>query len=81
MTVPWEALVAIGIYIITSTIGFVWWMATITVRLEILSKAVEKMALQEEIYVKKEDMAKEFSWRDKKMDAAWQKLDTLKSNA
>lgn len=79
MQVPWEALVAMGIYIISSTICFVWWMATISVTLEILKKAVEKMSAQSDqhelIYVKKEDLAKEFSWRDKRLDAAWTKID------
>ncbi len=42
MQVPWEAIIALGIYIIGSTVGFVWWMATQTITLQFVREDLAK---------------------------------------
>lgn len=44
MQIPWEAIVAVLIYIIGSTLGFVWWMATQTIKLEFALVALDKIS-------------------------------------
>lgn len=62
MNIPWEALTALGIYIIGSTIGFVWWMATQTITLQFvredLGKANKILVGFEGTYATKVDMTR-----------------------
>lgn len=83
MSIPWEALAALFVYIIGSTVGFIWWMATQTITLQFvredLKKANDTLAGMDATYATKADMAKEFSWRDKKIDAIGAKMDQIKN--
>lgn len=82
MQVPWEAIVALVIYILGSTGGFIWWMATQTIKLEIalstLTDIKKTLDTAEATYATKVEVAKDFTSRDKQIDAIWKKLDLLK---
>lgn len=56
MQIPWEAIVSLSLYIIGSTIGFVWWMATITQQIKTLTDVVKEMSVANGLYAKKEDV-------------------------
>lgn len=82
MNVPWEALVALLTYIIASTLGFVWWMATQTIKLEFALTALKEitnaLAASEANFATKVDMAKELVIINKNMDKAWTEIDKLR---
>lgn len=78
MVLPWGAIVALVIYVLGSTFGFVWWMATITEQLKSLSKAVEVMSQLNNLYSKKEDMARELGVIERNQETMWAKFDKLK---
>lgn len=78
MQIPWEAIITLILYIIGSTIGFVWWMATITEQIKALSKLVEKMSNADGLYARKEDMARELGVIESRQATMWDKFDKLK---
>lgn len=78
MNIPWEAIEGLGVYIIGSTIGFVWWMATITEQIKTLSKLVETMSKADSLYARKDDMARELGVIENRQEAMWAKFDKLK---
>lgn len=61
-----------------------WWMATLSANLEALRKTVESIQAiimkHEATYYSKEDAAKDFAYRDQRINAAWEKIDELSSN-
>ena len=82
MEIPWGAIVALGCYILGSTCGFIWWMATQTVKLE---SALENLVdikktlnMAEATYATKVEVAKDFTSRDKQIDALWNRFDSIK---
>jgi hypothetical protein len=81
MNVPWEAVVALLIYAIGSTIGFIWWMATQTITLQFMEKAITKMSAAieraEATYATKIELAEKFVVVNKSLDEAWAKLDHI----
>lgn len=78
MNIPWEAIEGLVVYIIASTIGFVWWMATITEQIKTLSKLVEKMSQADGLYARKEDVARELGVLENRQQTMWDKYDKLK---
>lgn len=78
MNVPWEALITLMIYMVGSTIGFVWWMATITEQIKTLSKLVEKMSESDSLYARKDDVARELGVIESRQEAIGIKFDKLK---
>lgn len=78
MNIPWEAIEGLAVYILGSTLGFVWWMATITEQIKTLSKLVEKMAQADSLYARKEDVARELGVIESRQDTMWEKFDKLK---
>lgn len=83
MNIPWSAIIAVFIYVIGSTFGFVWWMATQTIKLEMaldsLKEIKKTLNASEATYATKVEVAKDFSGRDKQIDAMWKKLDLIKT--
>lgn len=81
MNIPWEAIVAVVIYIIGSTIGFIWWMATITITMQFMKESLEKMTKAIEkadaIYATKVEMTEKFTAVNLSLDKAWLKIDHL----
>lgn len=79
MQVPWEAIIGLGTYILASTIGFVWWMATQTITLQFvredLAKASALLAGFEATYATKVDMAKDISRLDLSIQSAHKRID------
>ena len=77
MNIPWEALIALGIYIIASTIGFVWWMATQTITLQFvredLAKANKILLGFEATYATKVDVTR----IEMSVDKAHERIDEL----
>lgn len=78
MNIPWGAIVTLGLYIVASTIGFVWWMATITEQLKSLKDLVKSLSDNNILYARKEDIARELGVIEKRQEAMWEKLDKLK---
>ena len=78
MQIPWEAIEGLAVYIIGSTIGFVWWMATITEQIKTLSKLVTKMSEADGLYARKEDVARELGVIILRQETMWEKYDKLK---
>lgn len=75
MQLPWEAIVALGIYILGSTVGFIWWMATITAQLNFLIGDLK--SLKEAGLAKQSDVDKEFGRVQKDIDAAHRRIDEM----
>lgn len=79
MQIPWEAVVAVIIYTLSSTLGFVWWMATQTMRLQMMGEDLKEMkesvVRSEAIYARKEDVVKDFVHVDQQITALWRKVD------
>ena len=77
MNVPWEDVVAVLLYIVSSTLGFVWWMATQTIILQFvredLAKANKLLTAMESTYATKLELA-EVKMNQKGM---WEKYDKL----
>lgn len=78
MSIPWEAIISLAIYIIASTVGFVWWMATITEQLKSLKDLVKNITENNAFYARREDMARELGVIEKRQDTMWEKYDRLK---
>lgn len=78
MNIPWEAVEGLLVYVIGNTIGFVWWMATITEQIKTLNILVTKMSDADGLYARKEDVAKELALFERQQETMWTKLDKLK---
>ncbi len=82
MNVPWEALIALLIYIIGSTLGFVWWMATQTIKLEFALTALDviktSLSIAEATYAKKVEIAERFAIIDKALEKSWDEIDKIR---
>lgn len=78
MNIPWEAIEGLLIYVIGSTIGFVWWMATITADMKTLQILVKEMSLNNGFYARKEDVARELGVIERQQETLWNKYDKLK---
>lgn len=78
MQIPWGAIITLLVYIVGSTIGFVWWMATITEQLKNLGVAVTNLSNNNILYARKEDIARELGVIEKRQETMWEKLDKLK---
>lgn len=78
MSIPWEAILSFVLYIIASTVGFVWWMATVTEQLKSLKDLVKGITDNNALYARKEDVAREMGVLEKRQETMWEKLDILK---
>lgn len=78
MNIPWEAIEALFVYILGSTLGFVWWMATITEQLKSLRILVTKMSEADSLYARKEDVARELGVIERNQETMWTKFEKLK---
>lgn len=78
MQIPWEAIISLSLYIIGSTIGFVWWMATITQQIKTLTDVVKEISVTNGLYAKKEDVARELGVIENNQEKMWDKIDKLK---
>lgn len=78
MQVPWGAVMTLIIYIIGSTFGFVWWMATITEKLNSALSKLREINENNAMYAKKEEVARELGIMERNQQAMWAKLDKLK---
>lgn len=83
MNIPWEAIEGLAIYVIASTIGFVWWMATQTITLQFvrddLAKANQILATADSTYATKIELTKETSRIDVIIQAAHRRIDEIKN--
>jgi hypothetical protein len=85
MTAEWWGVVITGIIFLCGLLGniitSVWWASKITTSIDILSSAVGDIKLiiakHEASYVTKVDFEKDFGHLEKKVDAAWVKIDKL----
>lgn len=82
MKIPWEAVVAVLLYIIASTAGFIWWMATQTVKLEFALVALKEitvaLTLATATYVTKVEIAEKLAVMNKNIDKNWEEIDKLR---
>lgn len=82
MNISWEAIVAIVLYTIGSTLGFVWWMATQTITLQFvredLAKANTTLNALDGTYAKNTDVTREITRLDLSIRAAHNRIDELK---
>ena len=82
MNVPWEAIEGLAVYILASTAGFIWWMATQTITLQFvredLAKANKILSSAEATYATKPELAKEIGRLDSNIQAAHRRIDELK---
>lgn len=78
MQIPWEALASLFLYILASTGGFIWWMATITEQLKTLQGLVKDLSSNNISFVRKEDVAREMGVIEKNQETMWGKLEKLK---
>jgi hypothetical protein len=81
MEIPWGAIVALGIYVIGSTVGFVWWMATITVTMQYMKDSLTKLSDSSVQYATKAELAERLAEKvipmNQRLDRAWEKLESL----
>lgn len=63
------------IYIIVSTVGFIWWMATITVTMQYMKEAIDKMSKDQNNYATKLELAEKIVGITLRLDKAWDKID------
>lgn len=79
MNIPWEAIIALAIYIIGSTVGFVWWMATQTITLQFvredLSKANRMLLNFEATYITRVEVAKDIGRIENAVNSAHARID------
>lgn len=79
MQIPWEAIIALGMYVITSTVGFVWWMATQSVTLQFLredlAKANKMLMGIELTYATKVEVSKDNARIENSLAAAHKRID------
>lgn len=78
MNIPWEALITISLYILGSTVGFIWWMATVTEKLNMALIKLKEMNDANVLYARKEDVARELAVMERQLETMWDKLDKLK---
>lgn len=78
MQVPWEALVALFIWIAGSTFYFVWWMATVTEKLNSALIKLRELNENNIQYSRKEDVARELGVIENNQERMWEKFDKLK---
>lgn len=78
MSIPWEALVALFIWIVGSTFYFVWWMATITADMKTLQQLVKDLSINNALFARKEDVARELGVIENNLEKVWEKYDKLK---
>lgn len=76
MQIPWEAIVTL----IIAIIGFIVWLTKVSVKLDILIKAVEVMAANQGEYAKKEDMFKEIGRLELTIDTAHKRIDLINNS-
>lgn len=76
----WTVIVlsVFGVYTLSSTVGFIWWMATMTEQVKNLTKLVEALNTNNNLYARKEDVARELGVIEKNQDTMWSKFDKLK---
>lgn len=82
MNVPWEAITAILLYIIASTIGFVWWMATQTITLQFVREDLEKanrlLLSFDSSFALKVDVGKDIGRLESNISAAHKRIDEIR---
>jgi len=78
MNIPWEALEGLFVYIVASTIGFIWWMATVTADIKVLKDLVKELSHSNGLYARKEDVARELGVIENNQEKMWEKIDRLK---
>lgn len=82
MNVPWEAIVSVILYILVTTGGFIWWMATQTITLQFvredLAKANSLLLSYDATFATKSDVAKELGRIENSVLAAHRRIDEFK---
>ena len=78
VNIPVEAFITLGLYIVGSSVGFVWWMATITEQLKTLKELVKTMGEMNTTYARRDDMARELGVIEKTQETMWIKFEKLK---
>lgn len=82
MNIPWEAIVAVLLYLIASTVGFIWWMATQTITLQFVREDLEKanrlLLAFDSSFALKVDVSKEFGRIEASVLAAHKRIDDIK---
>lgn len=78
MQIEMGAIVTLVIYVVGSTIGFVWWMATMTVKLDMALVKLREMQDNNNSYARKEDVARELGVIERNQDTMWTKFEKLK---
>ena len=77
-----QELLTLALFAVFHTAGFIWWMSKITTTLDVLSKTIDVMSKQinqnEAVFAKKEDVAKDIFYHEKRIDAIGAKLDSIK---
>jgi len=80
MNIPAEAVISLFIYIVASTVGFIWWMATQTITLQFvredLAKANKILLGFETMYATKIELSKV----ETSVDKAHERIDMITSN-
>ncbi|HEY9874592.1 MAG TPA: hypothetical protein V6D12_14225 [Candidatus Obscuribacterales bacterium] len=74
-------LATLGVGLIGHIVTTVWWASKITNILENAQKSLNELSIDmksvNKTYVSKEDFARELGHVEKRLDAAWAKLDAL----
>lgn len=75
------SLVTIALFIIVQTGGFIWAFATFSEKLRSLGDSVNnlssKLIAMDSIFAKREDVAKDIGFQEKRIDAIFNKLDKI----
>lgn len=78
-----NALITITVFLIGHLMAGIWWASKVNTILTGLTNAVDKLTgslvKHEERHYSKFEAAKDFTERDKRIDAAWNKIDRLES--
>jgi hypothetical protein len=75
MELPLWLIQVFGVYVIGTTVGFIWWMATITEKVRAIGELIKE--IRDAGYAKKEDVDREFGKLQKDVDKAHSRIDEI----
>lgn len=77
MNIPWEAITALAMYVIASTVGFVWWMSDQTTTMRFLKETLAELVKQNALYATKTEVTEKIILLTSSINKAWDKIDVL----
>ena len=77
-------LISLGLFLVTQLIAGVWWASKINTTLQIMTSTLtsmnERLSKHEASFYSKEEAAKDFAYRDNRIDGMGKKLDNIQDH-